>query len=126
MNEELQKQLLESLEKVTRWVEHAEAFTREQAPLVVQELLDYGYLHSLVSMCLALIPFAVTLGFVGVCWKQYLTAKYSNDKENWIAAMVAGLLVEFVFGMLVWWYASVLIQILIAPRVYVLEQLMSF
>lgn len=122
MNEELQKQLLESLEKVTQWVEHAEAFTREQAPLVVQELLDYGYWHSLISTLL-LLPIVLLIIAFGIhCYSKYV----GSHDDDWLAACILSFIAATFIGWFTWWPVSVLIQISIAPRVYVLEQLMSF
>lgn len=74
MNAEVEKELTKNIEKVAGWVastaSEGEAFVREQAPLVAQEIVNW---HFWSSVCIVAIMAALS---VPVIWCIYLLVRF--------------------------------------------------
>ena len=123
MNEVMKGKIIASLEKIASWIEEAEAFAREQAPLIVQEILDYGMAKELIQ---CLVPFCFFLAcgtFVIIALRKGKKLEWYRTGENWaIAAGAVSFVGLFLFIVSTVEFVDVL-KVYLAPRVYVLEQL---
>lgn len=124
MNEELIAKLNAAVDKVGQWVQDAEAFAREQAPIVVQEVLAWGWWHH------AILASAFLLGAI-ICWvATWVIFRWANNSLDSVDEPVAKILSSVFIGggsagFLVGVVANIITmaQISVAPRVYLLEQL---
>lgn len=96
-------------------------FAGEQAPLFVQELLTYYTYHH--SVYLAIGVFFLTLSWV-------FKRRVANSSQNDYAITVEGngflCAVSFVLGtIIVVYHLLALIQVTVAPRLYLIETLQS-
>ena len=119
MSKELQAALTELLQKTLTGVEKAGDFAVEQAPLVVQEYLAWGFWSSAFWATALLIP-VVIYAFQLRRFCRWAWDNSDSDAEvlpvicTIAAVVVAGIGLSFVSDM---------IQIAVAPRVYIIEQL---
>lgn len=131
MNEELQKRLVESWDKIIQYLEHTENFVAEQAPLVVQEIINWGIWSNIV---LLLIWFIISIILLKI--GNYLFGKGKYCLENNISyigrddqfglyllgtVVYCGSMVSFFAGCGTSIYN--LFYVLCAPRLYVLDQI---
>lgn len=123
MKEELEKRLLESMDKITIWIEEAESFAREQAPLVVQELLDYRFAEHLAKLIFVLLLIVTLIGFARFSYKKAVDWNWENAGEGWAFSVGISIIASFLFSAIALFEVIPLLKIWYAPRVYVLEQL---
>jgi heme/copper-type cytochrome/quinol oxidase subunit 2 len=109
-------------ELITR-LQNAEDFIIEQTPLVIQELLTWNFALSLIWHCIGwLLIFMFAITFKSVWTFRSKLEKQTSEKgvPTLLTVLIQSLLLVvpalfFIFSNLVW------LQILIAPRVYLLE-----
>ena len=125
MNEELQQRLIQSIDKVSTWVESAEGFAIEQTPLILQEMLAYGWWMNVfsVSLCIILV--------LPVAWviKRIYSAVMDESKDESYDRILATAFSYFPGLLLIPIFINIhisictLIKISLAPRIYILGQI---
>ena len=118
MKEELEKELLNSLETVKEYVSKTAEFASEQAPLVIEELVRFSLWFSGLQLliCLILLFFIIKLFRLTVYYSE------EGDESCFFTGIAGGAL--SMFSLLVFIKnAKVLIMCLIAPRLFVVEYL---
>ena len=129
MNKELIEKITKSSEKLLEFIEKAGEstieFTKEQTPLLIKEILDWGFYNSLFHASLNLLVF---LSFIIIFMKTY---KYWFKEEN--NEYAPGFVIPFIYctpGIICFFvgvaHLSILIKIQIAPRLYLLETIKTF
>jgi hypothetical protein len=121
----MEKQTQELIEYIKQAVE----FGKEQAPLVAQEMLRYGWWESLAWTCLTAACFV----FLAILFIRFFriyricASKNSYNSFDWdffgpfmVAGLGIGVVLSAVFCAM---NCLTLIQIQIAPRVYLLGQI---
>lgn len=110
----------EALQKVLQWVESAEGFVVEQAPLVAQEVIARAYVT--LGLKFAICVFALLLLVMAAAYFIYL-AKREHEPPYAAVGIIGGIILgvfPFIEG------ASAVMQlasVYFAPRLYVIEQL---
>lgn len=122
----MKEEILNNLAGLIEYVKQGADFVKEQAPLYVQEVISYGIWVSIFEMILCI------LGFVGGVFGLVKIVKYLNTGEydtDFIGVLSMGFLalVALIIFCIVAFCVDMenLIQATVAPRVYVVEKLMS-
>ena len=127
MTEEMMQKLNASLDKVGQWVQDAEVFAREQAPLVVQEMLVWGWWQALLLIMVPIAVLLVIAPLTMLIWKWAAADKTASDHDFWGGAMAFSgmILLTCVFWLIGALIANVgtMVKISVAPRVYLLNEL---
>lgn len=127
MTPDLQERITGILDWLEKAVTTSSAFVADQTPLVVQEILRWNFAKSLIFFIITIIVFSsVAIGFykhVRYALKKYEEDKWNND--GYILSLFFWLFsfpLVFLFALpnLDW------IQILLAPRLYLIEYLKDF
>ena len=122
MEEQLKELATQGLSKALEYIETTEAFVVEQAPLLIQEILNYGLAYSAVFLVVWGL-FAIACGVVA--YKSCRAVIKSDDGE------LVPLILVFIggpgLGFLVGAVQSLLTiaKITFAPRLYLLQELKS-
>ena len=127
MTNQLEKILLNALEKTQGAVGKAVDFAFEQAPLVVNELLRYKFIESIIYAASGLIGV-----LAGAWWLRKVYKNWSRWNENddsgggavigCIGSAIAALIIGSVcLGVVVVPRALEAVKIGVAPRVYLIE-----
>lgn len=117
----------EALAEIMQWLESGKDFVVEQAPEVVAETLTWGLWFHGMGIMLGIFFLVVTGG--GVYWLLSArgTAKADNphtDTFEYDIGMIIGGIVGGIGTVLTLViHTSGLVQVVVAPRVYILEQL---
>ncbi len=136
MNEELLKKMLEYTSEIETWARATKDFLTEQTPLVIYEIIYLGLMHSLFPVVVAGIVMAFLAFWVYTPLTKFLLAEYerlrqkpgddcSGDKRRCLIAFVF-ITRAVCFGVPTWVALANLyycLEILVAPRIYVLQQL---
>lgn len=123
----MKEEILNNLAGLIEYVKQGADFVKEQAPLYVQELISYGIWISIFEMILCV------LGAIGGTIGLVKLVKYVNNEEGYdadVAGIIAigfmALVVLIIFCIVAFCIdGETLIQATVAPRVYVVEKLMS-
>lgn len=104
--------------KALEYVEATESLVVDQAPLLIQEVLTYGFFYA--SFWCAFWAVLAVAAFVGATWAWRLMVK---NKEDPFPAFLLGLFVGggTLIGTFVCLFSAV--KISVAPRLYLIEQL---
>jgi len=124
MKEELTTQLVPLLAEIREWLTSAVEFGQEQMPLVLREILWWHGIKSAMLFCFfALI--VVAMGCYGKSFWTRLVKLSKEEGEPYILFCIpyAAVFVIFCFVML---DCTTWLQILIAPRLFLLEYLKTF
>lgn len=108
-NEEILKELFE-------YVKNTEAFVKEQAPLVVQEMIRYGWIDSLCGLGLSIL-------FITAISLALYFYPFPEDAFYKIPAQIVGGYLIFVCVMMGMNMSANLIKITVAPRLYIIDQI---
>jgi len=110
--------------KSIEFVEHAETFAAEQAPLVVQEIITRGYLSAAFGVLMYASLLAIFVWSMRFSYKRVKSCNAGNE-EGWvILSVLFGLFsIGFVVGVFCNVYS--LFTVIYCPRIYVLEQLIK-
>lgn len=122
MNETLNEVTTRGIAVALEYIETAESFVVEQAPLLVQEVLTYGLVEACISAFIT-TALAFLFGFGG-----YRLAKYAMKERCEEGAFFAGLSGGgMVIGCTVSTFTDffTIAKIIFAPRLYLLEKLQS-
>lgn len=106
----------EALKQIMAYVEQTAEFTKEQAPLVAQEILSSGYIACGIWSGVAVVAFIVFLFFV---FGVYFCTKKDNVETCILMSFVSGLFTLFVSlsNIYCWLY------MIYCPRLYVLSNI---
>jgi hypothetical protein len=122
MNEQLSQLLEQGFGKALSYVQATESFVAEQAPLLIQEIVNYGLAYNGFL--------AVLWGVIGVClaYSSYRLVKYAQtcDSYNDEGPAIAGVFLGCIgAGSLIGCICEslVVLKIVFAPRLYLLEEL---
>lgn len=131
MNEELQLKLVESFEKVSDWVDSSEDFVVEQAPLVVSEIISWGFWSNL---SISLLSFMVLI--ICLCVLKFFVIKnfHKLDEKDTSGAQAMVIFISGIFSIVgilgstceMIHHSYDTIFILVAPRLYVIEQISNY
>ena len=122
MNEELKELATTGLSKALEYIETAESFVVEQAPLLVQEILMFG----LADACLT--AFILLVLVVGLGYGTYRVVKAAIKDEAIEAAFLIGVVGGGgSLGCTIGLFQCVftIAKITFAPRLYLLQELKS-
>jgi hypothetical protein len=123
MSDQMKATLEEILKYLQRGIEQVGSVTQEQIPLLVQEYLKWGFAEAMMAVILC-----VTMWAVFPLMLRSGVKSVSKDETNglgWLKAGIGGLGTFVAFAITVdLGYPSLMtaIQIYVAPRVYLLEQ----
>jgi hypothetical protein len=125
MDDEIKNKLIGSIDKVAGWIEEFEGFAREQVPEIVKEILMWGLYSNLVYAIGCIAIFIISI----YCFRSILNSKKpSGPDEEFIHGFLFLItIISFILSMVV--FVSkllIVIKILVAPRLYLLEQLNLF
>ena len=119
MNERAEQLITDAGEKVLEYLEATEGFAVEQAPLLAQEIVRWGIWWNIAEGLIGAALCAVTIRWARKTWD----ARESADTPALeIGAVVAFCTVPF-YVFFVGSSAAVVLKALIAPRLYILEQI---
>jgi len=108
--------LEKSLEKILEYLEKAEAFTIENAPLYVKELLEYDSWYHLTLIFIIILAFTIFLAIF-----MMLIKKEKHDAVDFVGALlILFSIVSLPFAAHSFFKYN---KIQKAPRVYLLEEL---
>lgn len=116
------------LERIASWLERAESFAIDQAPRVVQEIVNWG-LWSYSVLTVLSLGFLALFMWLGIRMVKIVISihrdKDKDDSEGNMWGTFGG--ISFLVA-LIWLIpaivnASGLLYVLVAPRLYVIEQL---
>ncbi len=114
----------EALSKALEYIERTESFVVEQAPLLVQEVLNYGFVFHLFWTLFSLF-FVVGIGYGIYKWIRAWVKSDVFDKDGYIPIMIGlfgvGIPLAFLCENM-----FVLAKIVVAPRLYLLSELSTF
>lgn len=132
MNEELNKRLINSIDKIAEWTEKAESFAVEHAPQVVNEILAWGVSQSITIVVLIIVPLVVAAitairmrNKTMVILESNIGKNYPNkdDPFGYVAVGVSSAVIVFFLCGALSHQLLILIKIHTAPRLYVIDQL---
>ena len=119
----MKEEIIKNLAGIIEYVKQGADFVKEQAPLYVQEMINYGIW---VSVFETLLYFFIAIFLIWCMVKLYKAIKDDEDdlKEYAPIFLVLGIgvIVMFVVTSISF---ETLIQAVVAPRVYVVEKLLS-
>ena len=123
----MKEEILNNLAGLIEYVKQGADFVKEQAPLYVQELISYGIWISIFEMILCVLGvIGGTIGLVKLIKYVNCEEGYDTDAAGIIAMGFMALVVLIVFCVVAFCIdGENLIQATVAPRVYVVEKLMS-
>lgn len=119
MSTNLNERIIQVIDSSEELIKQGIDFTKEQAPLVVQEFLTWGYVSNLIVVIVCFCFMVLTL--VGL-WKCYKVFKKNED--NCIPTVLCFVL-GFALVMMTFQFAEsgkTCLKIKYAPRVYLIEQ----
>lgn len=123
----MKEEILNNLAGLIEYVKQGADFVKEQAPLYVQELISYGIWVSIFEMILCVLGvIGGTIGLVKLVNYVNNEEEYDADAAGIIAIGFMALVVLIIFCIVAFCVdGENLIQATVAPRVYVVEKLMS-
>jgi hypothetical protein len=121
-------------EQALEWMKSSEAFVESEAPKIAQEILYYGFAESLILLTMCLIATGIAIHIVRKDWTTedgtfvWLTTEDELEESRfskqgvWLqhgTALLCG-----IFGITgTFAQSATLLQIWLAPRLYVIHQL---
>lgn len=123
----MKEEIIKNLAGIIEYVKQGADFIKEQAPLYVQEMINYKIWVS----CFEILLCAV--GFIASIYAMAKLIKYVNDEEEYdsdnssVIAFGFLLIIMFIIFLLIVLCVDVetVIQATVAPRVFVVEQIMK-
>jgi len=119
MNQELVQKIIEYLEK-------SECFILSQAPDFIQQLMNYESLSCIIGMsvCGIIISLAVFISVFSICNPRKDEHGFRTLGSTYLCFMP--LIASCMFILPIYNYASMLIKINVAPKVFLLEYMMRY
>lgn len=123
----MKEEIIKNLAGIIEYVKQGADFIKEQAPLYVQEMINYKIWVSCFEILLCVV------GFIASIYAMEKLIKYVNDEEEYdsdnssVIAFGFLLIVVFIIFLLIVLCVDVetVIQATVAPRVFVVEQIMK-
>ena len=123
----MKEEIIKNLAEIIEYVKQGADFIKEQAPLYVQEMINYKIWVSCFEILLCVV------GFIASIYAMEKLIKYVNDEEEYdsdnssVIAFGFLLIVVFIIFLLIVLCVDVetVIQATVAPRVFVVEQIMK-
>lgn len=123
----MKEEIIKNLAGIIEYVKQGADFIKEQAPLFVQEMINYKIWVSCFEILLCVV------GFIASIYAMEKLIKYVNDEEEYdsdnssVIAFGFLLIVVFIIFLLIVLCVDVetVIQATVAPRVFVVEQIMQ-
>lgn len=131
MDEQLKQKLVTYMDSMEEAIKTGSDFVAEQAPLVVQEYLNWCFWDAVAYVCLCLFLVAANwFAFARFC-SYCESAKHrelppeSREADLSMGAgwMIVGSVASIGLLIAVWQNAAIALQITIAPRVFLLERI---
>ena len=119
MNEDLQKQIAESIKSFATAVGDVKDFTVAQAPDVIQQYLYWGIGKSVFTIALSAIVLFLSYKSIFKWTDQRM--EYGMVKGGKLAAMLGGGFMSAAACVALITSAYDLVQILLAPKIYLIE-----
>lgn len=121
MNEDVKTRLLDSLDGIGEFIRSSADFAKDQAPLVVDELLLWGFFRAAAQACLGALLLAVGLFCIRLLWKRG-KAWFDLDHPEKFVPTVIGAITGPIFGIICLVHGiGTAAYIKIAPRLYILD-----
>ena len=121
MNEEMQDLTADTLGKVLEYVEATEGFVIEQAPLLCQEMLAWGFWGHIAGAC-AMAFLLCGLLATAIVVMRHIDHNESDGTPEFVVCVVWFLTTMLSVGFMVECFYYVL-KICVAPRLYIIEEL---
>lgn len=123
----MKEEIIKNLAGIIEYVKQGADFIKEQAPLYVQEMINYKIWVSCFEILLCVV------GFVASIYAMEKLIRYVNNEEEYdesdsgIIAFGFLLIIAFIIFLLIVLCVDVetVIQATVAPRVFVVEQIMK-
>lgn len=123
MQDELQKRLISSLDKVQEYIEATEGFVVEQAPLVAQEIIAYGKVCSVWAMlCLILVALIFCIASI-IYRKAYLKEDGRGEKDAYLMCTVVCSVGCCFISVLTFCLVPLAMKPWIMPRLYLIQEI---
>jgi len=127
----------EMAQKILDWMESGEALVSEQLPVVVQQVIAWGWAENLTGAIASFFLFAISvLPFIRWyrCSKAYHTDGAEAVRDHFwnvneptglgLIMLICGGLFTFSFGcMFLFEFIPMLLKLYVAPNLYVLEEM---
>ena len=124
MNEKLIEKLSESTEQLIDFIEKTGEttvdFAKEQVPLVIQEVLNWGFYSNIIYGSINLIVALVCVYFVVWIWKKEYKGEDTHPFIMFVFVPVFISIPTFLHGI---YFMITALKISVAPRLYLIEQL---
>ena len=123
MNDQLQEAIKQMIDKSVAAIEKGASFASEQVPDIIQQYLMWAMAESILFVILMAIIWLVSYKFIFVWSNQ--KKEYGMLSDSKVLACIGGAMASFIAGIV--GIASIfqIVQILIAPKVFLLEKFMS-
>ena len=123
MNDQLQEAIKQMIDKSVAAIEKGASFASEQVPDIIQQYLMWAMAERILFVVLMAVTWLVAYKAVFVWSKQ--ESEYGMMSGSKMIASMAGGIVSLITGVI--GIASIfgIVQILIAPKVFLLEKFMS-
>lgn len=126
MTPETQKLLEEALKSSLAALQSGAEFAKEQIPLILQEKLAYDFYYYLFFSIIWTLIWSTSIFYLRWSIKTYHASK-SYDREGWLVGGWCGLVgTSIVYLIALTNNIPAMIQIHLAPRLYLLEWLRTF
>jgi hypothetical protein len=125
MNEEMQSKIVEMLTALQSEMVSGVAFAKEQFPLVMQEMLRWGFVKQCIEGGVALVLLSVfIIGFIKL-WRLQNKTKDQEIKES--SQIFIGIIffISFLCLCILITAINTMVKIKVAPRVYLIEQVQN-
>lgn len=127
MKEELVDKLqiagVETLQSVLEFMKSGTGFVKEQAPLYVQELLQWGFYDNVISAIVGMILFAPLFIYSFFTWKANLKKSHDTSDPYLLINILMLLICIPLFCAVIVPSIREAVKIKVAPRVYIVETL---
>lgn len=124
--DDLKQRLVDSLDKVAEWVRQAEVFAADQAPLVVQDILAWGW-YGNIAPCIGLVVVSLAMMAVSALLAVAASRAFKSDNGN---TAIPCTVVSVLLAIFMWFplpfsfqHGMTALKVKEAPRVYILEKI---
>lgn len=118
---ETDQKLAESIDTMMAWMEQGKSLASEQAPLVVEEIIQYTMGEAVLWLIICTVALVAARRFYGVLRKRKAnrTDPMEDDDLGWF-----GLILVTVISTALWLnFLTLLVKVIIAPRLVILDAL---